>query len=147
MILMSIRTGYAGQIFKGTKRVELRRRCPKASPGDSVAIYCPMPQMELVGIATIGHIVVEKPAVLWKSVQDVCGISKADYLNYFIGAKQAVGLFLHSPTLLSSPLPLSRLREAWTNFQPPQEFRYLDDEQERFVLEHMPARNRRRIAA
>ncbi|EDL59370.1 hypothetical protein PM8797T_29518 [Gimesia maris DSM 8797] len=43
-----------------------------------------------------------------------------------------------NPISFLEPVTLERLRQAWPNFQPPQGFRYLDDEQASFVKSFVP---------
>jgi predicted transcriptional regulator len=103
--------------------------------------------MELMGIATIREVAVHTPSSLWKVTREICGVSHEEYVTYFSGAKQAVGLFIDRPTLLKAPVSLSELRTEWGDFRPPQEFRYLSEDQQRFVLNHLPAGKRALTAA
>lgn len=144
MLLMSIRKEFADQILSGQKTVELRRRSPRVLDGERLAIYCPTPEMELIAMARVHSIIAASPQKLWTEVSLSSGLRRNEYDEYFLGAKQAVGIFLSEPIRSGSPISLSELREAWPGFHPPQEFRYLDDKQAKFVMSRFPRASRKR---
>lgn len=146
MLLLSIHPEFVEKIFQGEKRVELRRRRPRSSPGDWIAVYSTMPQKKLVGVVQIAEIRVSSPDSLWQSVRQIAGVNHSSYSSYFDGANLAIGILLANPILFSTPIPLKRLRQEWPDFHPPQGFRYLIDEQIEFVIQRL-GKNRRQVAA
>lgn len=147
MLFLSIRPEYVEKIFRGEKQVELRRRRPRSCPGDWIAVYSTMPLKELVGIVQVADVRVAHPDSLWRNVRQIAGLSRSDYASYFDGAKRAIGIMLENPILLSTPIPLDELRQEWPDFQPPQGFRYLADEQIEFVIRKLGKNRRRQMAA
>lgn len=66
-VLISIRPRFADMIFAGNKTVELRRVCPRVSPGDMALVYVSSVK-ELKGTFEIGKIISASPTELWKKV-------------------------------------------------------------------------------
>ena len=122
---MSIRPQYANKIFDGSKTVELRRIKPKfLGNGDLVFIYVSSPVKSLLGAFVVSS-VVEKPlASLWNAVRNRAGISKAEFLNYYVGAQFGVAIFIKDVWLLHKPIHLTDLKRQVKDFHPPQSYRY-----------------------
>lgn len=147
MLLLSIRPEFVHKIFRGEKQVELRRRRPRSNPGDWIAVYSTIPEKQLVGIVQVEEVRVKSPECLWRSVREIAGLKRSDYLGYFCGADQAVGIMIGNPTLLTKPVTLDELRTTWPGFHPPQSFRYLTQEQVQFVVDRLGGTRRQQIAA
>lgn len=121
-ILISLDSRHAENIFAGHKRVELRRRTMRVSPGATVWIYVKLPVGSIVGHARIGEIHSSSPASLWRRYGSVSGLSKREFFEYFGGAERGVALVLERSMRLRSSLSLRSLREVDEGFQPPQFF-------------------------
>jgi predicted transcriptional regulator len=125
VVLLSIRPRYAEKLFNGTKRVELRRMKPRLDEGDIVLIYVSSPVKELRGRFEV-ETVIEKPVdELWAHVWSDAGISKKEFDEYYSGAERGCGIYLRAPASIRKPIGLDDLRELWSNFHPPQSYRYL----------------------
>lgn len=124
-LLMSIRPQYANKIFDGSKTVELRRIKPKfLGNGDLVFIYVSSPVKSLLGAFVVSS-VVEKPlASLWNAVRNRAGISKAEFLNYYVGEQSGVAIFIKDVWLLPKPIHLTDLKRQVKGFHPPQSYHY-----------------------
>lgn len=133
MLFLSIHPEYVEAIVEGRKSVELRKRRPSAAIGSRVAIYATTPQCEIVAVATLAQIEVASPSSLWKSVRTIAAVTKSKFDEYYAGHELAVALHFTDISVLSSPIPLRELRQKWDNFQPPQQFRYLDQRQRRLI--------------
>jgi predicted transcriptional regulator len=125
-LLLSVHTPFADRILAGTKRVELRRRLPRAV--DTVLLYATSPKMALVGSFTVESILRLPLGKLWRRVRDIAGITRAEFLDYFNGLTEGVGIFVEKAKRFDQPIYLSELRAFWPGFHPPQGFRYLDEE-------------------
>ncbi|MBN73820.1 MAG: hypothetical protein CME32_31575 [Gimesia sp.] len=142
MLFLSIKPKYVKKILDGEKRVELRRRKPRSVPGDWIAIYATIPSKSLVAVAQISEIKVSSPQLLWGRVKHDAGVEKHEYDEYFQGANQAVGIVIIQPKMLFRPLPLDELRVMWPQFNPPQGFLYLSDQQTQQIFGFIDERRR-----
>lgn len=128
-LLISVKPRYVAQLIGGIKRVELRRTRPNITSGELVLIYESSPTMALVGYGIVEDVLSSSPQQLWPQVREWAGISKAEYIGYFEGAKNAYGIKFGTVNFLDEPIGLDVLREALEGFQPPQIYRYLSKEQ------------------
>jgi predicted transcriptional regulator len=128
-VLMSIKPKYADLIFAGTKTIELRRVCPKISPGDLVLVYVSSPRMALVGGFEVAGVVSDKPQTLCKKWQPQSGVEKETFLHYFQGAAKAYGILIGRTWQFESATELKTLRRRKGGFHPPQSYRYVGSEE------------------
>ena len=124
MLLLSIHPRYVDLILAGDKTVELRRRRPRIKSGPAL-IYATAPRMELVAAFHIERVIVGPLGMLWKSVQDRVGVSRAEFNRYYQGLAAGVGIEIANVREFG-PYSLDELRTAWEGFHPPQGFRYVD---------------------
>lgn len=123
-LLLSLRPRFATAILQGDKTVELRRQRVAVPPGTPVIIYATSPVMALLGTARLTSVDTATPAQVWRRHRAACGINRTEYTAYMDGATHASALVLHSPSPLSSTVPLAHLRRTGA-FHPPQSYRYL----------------------
>lgn len=128
-ILLSIQPVHAEKIFNGTKKVELRRQCPRVNRGDLVFVYVSTPVKALLGTFQIDRIVEDRPYRLWPIVRQKAGITRKQFYDYYSGADTGYGIFLRSTRKYSCPINLDHLRTVWMDFHPPQSFLYLTIDQ------------------
>ena len=133
MLFLSIHPHFVDKIMVGEKTIELRRQRPRSVVGDWIAVYATTPDRCLRGIVQVKDVRVGDVREIWCQVRTQAGVTKQEYESYFYGAEKAVGIVLKNPISLEIPMPLDQLRETWPNFQPPQGFRYLNNEQVKFV--------------
>jgi predicted transcriptional regulator len=138
MLFLSIHPRFVERILAGEKTIELRRRRPRSVAGDWIAIYATTPERCLSGIVQIKEVRVGGVRDMWRDARTHAGVTKEEYESYFCGTERSVAIVLANPISFLEPVSLERLREAWPNFQPPQGFGYLDDEQARFVNSFVP---------
>lgn len=143
MLFLSIHPRFVDKILSGEKTIELRRRRPRSVAGDWIAIYATTPQRQLRGIARVTEVRVGGVRDMWPEARLQAGVTKKEYESYFSNCERAVGIVLADPVSFAEPVSLERLRELWPNFQPPQGFRYLDQEQASFVNSFVPHRMNR----
>jgi predicted transcriptional regulator len=123
-LLISIKPQYVSLIKCGAKSFELRRKCPKVSEGDLALIYESSPTMSLVGAFTVGRVIQNAPSTLWRKIGSKCGISRSEFMNYFIGCNVASALEIEQFWELENQVSLSQMRKKM-NIEPPQSYRYL----------------------
>ncbi len=133
MLFLSIHPEFVLAIVEGKKTVELRKRRPSAELGSIVAIYATTPRCEVVATATLSRVDFDAPEVLWRRVRNSASVTKAQYDSYYMNSDLAVGLHLDNVLVLNRPILLAELRSEWKQFQPPQQFRYLDSNQQRLI--------------
>ena len=124
--LISIRPRFAEMIFDGSKTVELRRVCPKATAGDLALVYVSSPDKELRGSFEVGRVITASPTSLWNKVGKRAGVTRKEFFAYFKGKKQAHALVIKRAWPLPTPVCLKTIRKSKGGFRPPQNFHYLN---------------------
>ncbi len=124
-LLLSIHPEYAGAIFSGTKKIELRRKRPRISQGSRVLVYETAPTMALVGAFEVAGVLKGAPANLWAKVRTGAGVTRECFNEYFSGMPEAFAIEVSEAWLYPEPVSLQRLRKILPGFHPPQGFRYL----------------------
>lgn len=126
-LLMSIKPAFVKKIYNGEKDVELRRVKPKIGPGDEVIIYETSPVYAITGIFQVKKLKSEHdPHKLYCYLNKngyKTGLSYHDYHEYFLGARQAVGIFIQGLYRVK-PIYIEKMREF--GIEPPQSYRYID---------------------
>lgn len=124
-LLLSIKPKFAEKIFAGEKTVELRRIRPRVAEGDTVLVYVSSPTKALIGGFEVASVVESEPEKLWSTVKDCAGITEEEFIAYYSGSERAFGIFIKRSWHLKTPLDLSKLKNKWADFHPPQSYRYL----------------------
>ena len=128
-ILLSIQPYFANKIFEGTKKVELRRSIPKYHKDKIVILYVSTPVKAIVGGFQFSRVIEKNIDELWKNVEHIAGVTFEQFSNYYSGANNGYGIFISKVWKYSTPVSLELLRSSWSNFSPPQNFRYLHSSQ------------------
>lgn len=109
---MSIYKKYADMIFTGEKKWELRKSVPRdLKPGDIVYIYVPRPVGAYVGSFRVGSIIKDNPENLWERVGSETGLTKEEFMNYFLGYKLGIAIEVREPELFERRLELEIIRK------------------------------------
>jgi predicted transcriptional regulator len=114
-------------ILSGEKQVELRRQRPRINSGPAL-IYASAPTMAIVASFQIESVVQIPLVLLWQSVRDVAGVSRAEFDAYFDGLKSGVAIRIAEVKEFRQPISLADMRISWPGFQPPQSFRYVEQD-------------------
>ncbi len=128
-LFISIKPEFVEKILDGTKVIELRKSAPKVNRGDLVILYSSSPIKAISGTCKIEEIVTLSPALLWRRYSHILGIDRKRYFDYYEGKEFAVGIILKDIKKSKSEISLSKLRQKFSNFHPPQTFRYFDSKQ------------------
>jgi predicted transcriptional regulator len=124
-LLLCLRPEFAEKVFEGKKRVELRRVRPKVTPDDWVLVYVSTPVKALIGAFRVRKVIEDNPDDLWDRVRKEAGITREEFDAYYEGAIKGFGIFLNDIRKLTNPVKLDHLREIWSDFRPPQCYRYM----------------------
>jgi predicted transcriptional regulator len=118
--VFSIRPAYVAMLLAGTKTVEYRTRRPSLERGDTILIYETAPRSMVVATATVGELIVGKPAEVWAETHARGGIARATFDRYFAGRELAVALEV-DVAQLAIPIPLlgQRAPQAWARWRGP----------------------------
>jgi predicted transcriptional regulator len=125
-ILISLTPRHAGNVFAGTKTVELRRRPMQISRGTIAWIYVKIPVGAIIGCVRIDSIHIRPPKTLWRDFAPVSGLSKSEFFNYFDDVPKGTALEISNTIMFNTPLSLKFLKEHLSNFHPPQFFTNLN---------------------
>lgn len=128
-LLLSIKPHYVALILEGEKLVELRRTRPRIKKGELVLIYESSPTMALVGYGLVETVISAPPSRLWPQVKSQAGVSRAEFELYFEGASTGFAIQFKKVWSLRNRVWLSKLREIWDGFHPPQTYLYLSKKQ------------------
>lgn len=120
--LLSVHSKYSRALFDGSKKVEFRKT-PFRRDISHVVIYETAPISMVVGVFELAGIDTDTPTELWRRYQDVGGIGRAEFFEYFAGRDVGVALKVAAIVQLSEPVSLSSLREG---LAAPQGVIYLD---------------------
>lgn len=90
-ILMSIKTEYANKILNGTKLYELRKK-PLKDEIDTVIIYSSGKVKKVVGEFKIDKIIKDSPDNIWNLGEEVLGIDKKSFYEYFKHSEYAYAI-------------------------------------------------------
>ena len=126
-LFISVKPEFVEKIFNGSKTIELRKSAPNINKEDVIIIYSTSPIMSVIGTCRVKEIIMQKPAKLWNEYSNKCGIDRKRYFEYYEGKDIAVGIVLKDVKKFNKQIPLSKLRSKFTNFHPPQTFRYFDE--------------------
>lgn len=126
-ILISLDPRHAKKIYKGTKKVELRRRVMNIKPGTTIWFYEKVPVGAITGFSTVKTINTATPEQLWQRFSSVAGIHRTEFFKYFANARSGCALELEEVEQLDLSIGLTQLRQLKSNFQPPQFFTRLSE--------------------
>lgn len=90
-ILMAIKTEYADKILNGTKLYELRKK-PFNENVDTIIIYSSGKVKKVVGEFKIDKIIKDSPDNIWNLGEEVLGIDKKSFYEYFKHSEYAYAI-------------------------------------------------------
>ena len=132
-LVLSLQPRFAELVFDGTKRTELRRRFAEGLEGCDVFVYVTSPVRELRGGFRVEAIWKGPPEELWEKVSETAGVSRAQFDAYYRGKEVAYALGMTDVWEFKSPSSLNTLRERLGDFVVPQSWRYVRDEESRWL--------------
>jgi len=126
-LFIAVKPEYANKLISGQKDIELRKKKPSVQPGDYVIIYASAPIKAVLGFGKVKTIIECTPECLWERYSNRLGINEQSYFSYYDGYHKAIGIEFD---MIKSVMPigLEELRRVDPNFQPPQIYRYVTNE-------------------
>lgn len=124
-LLLSIRPRYADLFFSGRKKAELRRVRPRVKKGDLVLLYVSAPTKALMGAFQVKEVFQGTPTQIWRKAESHVGITKQEFDSYYSGLSCGFAILASQVWKLERPIRLSRLKQRWVRFSPPQGYRYV----------------------
>jgi predicted transcriptional regulator len=79
-------------------------------------------------VATVEKLEEWAPSTIWRKNAKKMALSKSEYDGYVGGCSKVCALHLSKITALSDPLSLQKMRGKQHGFNPPQFFRFLDED-------------------
>lgn len=123
LILMSIKTKYANQIFNGTKKYEYRRRSiGEKNLGKKIFIYSSEEEKAIVGYIIVGDIIEGTSEWVLEQTENK---NNKDIINYFKDCKKCYALKISETVKFENPISLSSIRKIQEKFVIPQYYRYI----------------------
>ncbi len=125
--LISIRPVYAYQIFRGTKRYELRRWVAGEIPeGSIMVVYASGNVRAIIGEFRVGHVVRGTAEHVWSVVMSdrESGI-RGDAWHYIKGSDRAMALEVLEPRLYPRRVTLEEIRRIIPGWNPPLSYKLL----------------------
>lgn len=119
-IILSIKSFWANEIIKGTKKVEFRRKnLPKNT--NQVIINSTGKFKGIVGYFTIDEIVKDSPENLWNKYKDIGSIDKTSFFEYYNGVDEGYAILIKE----AIPIPTINPSILIKNFVSPQFYKYV----------------------
>lgn len=123
LILMSIKTKYANQIFNGTKKYEYRRKSiGEKNLGKKIFIYSSEKERAIVGYIIVSDII---EGTLNYVLEQTDNINNQDIMNYFKDCQKCYALKISEAVKFENPIFLVSIRKKQENFVIPQYYRYI----------------------
>lgn len=138
-IIISIRPMYAEQIWKGTKKYELRRNvAPMRQTPELFVVYETAPVRLITGFFNCYSYTSANPRTLWTlginnffdNFSEIYGVSHSEFQNYFAGTEKGHAIEI-SEFAKIKPLALNDIGLKF----PPQNLQYLNLEQWNIIFE------------
>ena len=118
--ILSLKPQYVDLILSGKKTVELRNRIVRMEPGTVIWIYATRPVGGIVALAELDSVVHDTPAGIWvRYGREIC-IDRAHFDSYINNRESVSALILSSVHKLKHSVTLDWIRRSIGNFQPPQ---------------------------
>ena len=124
-LLISVKPRFSEGILDGSKTVELRRLRPNLIKGDTVYLYSTSPAMQISGCFIVDDLIAAAPQSLWGKVGPRCGVSEAEFANYFQGCGLGYAIVIAKSHRIKNPIGINQLRKIDPKFHPLQGYLYL----------------------
>lgn len=122
-IIMSIKTEYADKIFDGIKLYELRKKTLKENV-DTIIVYSSGKTKKVIGEFKIEKIIKDSPDKIWDLGEEVLGIDKKSFYDYFKHSEYAYAIKVKKIIKYNLPKDLSDFGIG----KAPQSFCYLKED-------------------
>ena len=125
LLLISIKTKYANQIFNGTKKYEFRRKSiGEKNINKKIFVYSSEEEKAIVGYIKVENILeVDLNYILYKTNY----VNNQDIIDYFKDCEKCYALKISEAVKFKEPLYLSDIKDKEKKFVVPQFYRYIKE--------------------
>lgn len=125
LMLISIKTKYANQIFNGTKLYEYRRKSiGEKNCNKKIFVYSSEEDKAIVGYIIINKILEGNINYILETTNNK---NNSDIINYFNGCDKCYALKIAKAVKLKRPFYLNEIKKEEKNFVVPQFYRYIKE--------------------
>jgi len=123
-LLFSMRPEFAERVFRGEKRVEIRRKFSEKWLGSKVVVYGTQPLAALMGEVTVSGVTPGTPSAIWERFGVRAGCSHEEFVEYAGNAPQVYAIELSDVTPYPCPLNTYEIAKIANvdELRPPQSF-------------------------
>ena len=123
LMLISIKTKYANQIFEGTKKYEYRRKSiGEKNCNKKIYVYSSEKNKAIIGYIIVDKIIEGNAEYVLKNTDNE---NNSDLLAYFEGNDKCYALQIKSACKFKTPIYLNEIKSEDKNFVVPQFYRYI----------------------
>lgn len=132
LILMSIKTKYANQIFNGTKKYEYRRRTiGEKNLGKKIYIYSSEIEKAIVGYIIVNKIIEGTSNYVLEETKNE---NNQDIIKYFKDCSKCYALKILKAVKFVTPITIADIRKKQDKFVIPQYYRYIYQEEKIYEI-------------
>lgn len=125
LMLISIKTKYANQIFEGTKKYEYRRKSiGEKNCNKRIYVYSSEKDKAIIGYIIVDKIIEGNVDYVLKNTDNE---NNSDLLPYFEGCDKCYALKIESTHKFKQPIYLNEIKSNDKNFVVPQFYRYIKE--------------------
>lgn len=125
LMLISIKTKYANQIFEGTKKYEYRRKSiGEKNCNKKIYVYSSEKDKAIIGYIIVDKIIEGNADYVLKNTDNE---NNSDLLAYFEGNDKCYALQIKSTCKFKTPIYLNEIKSEDKNFVAPQFYRYIKE--------------------
>lgn len=125
LMLISIKTKYANQIFEGTKKYEYRRKSiGEKNCNKKIYVYSSEKDKAIIGYIIVDKIIEGNADYVLKNTDNE---NNSDLLAYFEGNDKCYALQIKSTCKFKTPIYLNEIKSEDKNFVVPQFYRYIKE--------------------
>ena len=125
IMLISIKTKYANQIFNGTKLYEYRRKSiGEKNCNKKIFVYSSEEEKAIVGYIIVDKILEGNIDYILEATNNK---NNGDIIDYFNGCDKCYALKIAKAVKFKNPIYLSEIKKEEKNFVVPQFYRYIKE--------------------
>jgi type I restriction enzyme S subunit len=135
-VLLSIKPEFAEKILDGTKRYEFRKtRFSDPSAVETIYLYASSPAQRIVGAFSMGELISDTPADLWRKYGHSSGITdRSRFMTYFENSEEGHAIEVDQVHELDESV---NPRNQVESFSPPISFYYLEQDSKLNLAQHL----------
>ena len=142
MRLISIYPEYAKLIKRGSKKYEFRKLIAKKSLQNIlkekyIAVYETSPTSAITMVISVDEVLIDGISNLWSKYGKHSGVDESYFRDYYKDRTKGVAIKIKKVFLIKNPIKIVKIRSIYPNFNPPQNFYSLNEEQYPFIYKKL----------